>query len=130
MSLITRYIQRKWFKSFFLSALVLYALLTAVNLISGLMRSSVKAWEVLVNHLLQTPAYCKFILPFSCLLASVLVIHGLMVKNELTAIFASGYKRKKVILSLTVTSFIVALAPVFNSLLLGSLFQVEKAPPY
>lgn len=99
-----------WFRFFIGSFLVLFLLLTIANLISGFLRMNVTAWEVIANHLLEVPGYLKLITPVSCMTASLFAINKLKNTNELTAIFASGYKRSRFFLDIVMCAVIVASA--------------------
>jgi lipopolysaccharide export system permease protein len=100
---------KSWFMSFIGSFILLLILLTIANLISGFLRMNVTALEVMFNHLLELPAYLKLIAPVSCLAASLFSINKLKSTNELTAIFASGYKRSRFYLDITLCSLTVAI---------------------
>ena len=109
MKIIRKLILREWFKFFTGAVLALLLLLTVANLISGFLRGNVTALEVIINHFIELPEYLKKILPVSCLMASLFSINKLKSKSELTAIFASGYSRKKYIIDLTYASLFVTL---------------------
>ncbi|MDC1174452.1 LptF/LptG family permease [Bacteriovoracaceae bacterium] len=108
MSIIRTLITREWLKFFAGSIIVLFLLLTVANLISGFLRMNVTPLEVIINHILEIPSYSKLIIPVSCLIASLFSINKLKSRNELTAIFASGYSRKKFFYDLILVSVQVA----------------------
>lgn len=97
MNVIRQLIYKEWFRFFSASVFVLFLLLTAANLISGFLRRNVTPVEVILNHLIEIPTHMKLIFPVSCLVASLFAINKLKQRNELTAIFAGGYSRKKFI---------------------------------
>ncbi len=86
---------KEWFKFFLGAFLGLILLITVAELISGFLRQNVTPLEVILNHLLEIPDKFKLIMPVSCLMASLFSINKLRSRNELTAIFAAGYSRKK-----------------------------------
>lgn len=86
---------------------MLLLLISVAELISGFLRQNVTPLEVIFNHILEIPEKLKLILPVSCLAASLFSINKLKNRNELTAIFASGYSRKKFIYDVVTGSTIV-----------------------
>jgi lipopolysaccharide export system permease protein len=110
MSLLKRFIFMEWMKVFAAACVLLFMLLTVANLISGFLRGNVSAADVLMNHLLEVPGSLNRIFPISCLIASLFSINKLKNRNELTAIFASGFSRKDFI-------FIIIQASIFVSFL-------------
>ncbi|MBC99664.1 MAG: hypothetical protein CME63_18110 [Halobacteriovoraceae bacterium] len=86
---------KEWFKFFLGAFLGLLLLITVAELITGFLRQNVTPLEVILNHLLEIPDKFKLIMPVSCLMASLFSINKLRNRNELTAIFAAGYSRKK-----------------------------------
>lgn len=100
----------EWFRFFFLATLVLVALLTIANIISGLLRGNVSGSEVIFNHLITLPSSANRILPVSCLVASLFSINKLKNRNELTAIFAAGFTRKSFFINILEASTIIGIA--------------------
>ena len=115
MNQIRKLIISEWFKFFFAALLVLLLILSVANLISGFLRSNVTPQEVLFNHLLELPANLKLIVPVSCLVASLFSINKLKNRNELTAIFAGGYSRKRFIRDIVSAAATVALVQLLIS---------------
>jgi lipopolysaccharide export system permease protein len=109
MFIFKKLVFTEWFRGFFSASFVLYLIITVANLISGFMRSSVTPMEVMVGHLIETPAFLNMILPIACLVASMFSIHKLKSRNELTAIFASGYSRQSFVTDIFQASLIIAL---------------------
>ncbi|MGB0453628.1 MAG: LptF/LptG family permease [Bacteriovoracaceae bacterium] len=101
-------ILKEWFRFFLLAVAILLVLLTVANLISGLMRGNVSAVDVILNHLISLPNHSAKIFPIGCLIASLFSINKLKSRNELTAIFASGFDRKSFFLLLFYASLAVA----------------------
>ena len=108
-NILKRLIFKEWFKVFFSSAFLLFLLISVANLIGGLMRGNVSATDVLMNHLLEIPGAMSKILPVSCLVASLFSINKLKNRNELTAIFASGFSRQNFFVTVLQASIFVAL---------------------
>lgn len=88
---------------------MLLLLISVAELISGFLRQNVTPLEVIFNHILEIPEKLKLILPVSCLAASLFSINKLKNRNELTAIFASGYSRKKFVFDVVSGSTVVGL---------------------
>lgn len=109
MFVFKKLIFKEWYRGFFSAGIILYLLVTVANLISGFMRSSVTPVEVIVGHVIETPAFLNMILPIACLVASMFSIHKMKSRNELTAIFASGYSRKAFISDIFQASLFIAL---------------------
>lgn len=110
MSIIRALLVKEWYRYFFGATITFWLLITVANLISGFLRSNVTPNEVILNYLIELPSTFKLILPIGCLVASLFSINKLKERNELTAIFAAGYSRKKVVLDLLYASLFVALA--------------------
>ena len=104
---IENLILKEWFNFLGAATFILFLLLSIANLITGLLRSNVTALEVLLNHFIEMPGSAKLILPVACLIASLFSIAKLKNRNELTAIFASGFSRKRYMLTLLKGALIV-----------------------
>ncbi len=109
MSQIKRLITTEWIVFFLSAEFVLLLLLTIGNLISGFQRDNVSNSEVLLNYLIELPSFINQVTPVSCLVASLFSINKLKNRNELTAIFASGFSRQSYIYSLFQISLFVSL---------------------
>lgn len=112
-SLLKNLILKEWFRFFISSVAVLFLLLTVANLISGFLRGNVTPTEVLLNYLIEIPGFLLKIFPVSCLTASLFSINKLKNRNELTAIFASGFSTKKYFITLMQASAVVAIVQLF-----------------
>jgi lipopolysaccharide export system permease protein len=110
MSVIRNLVLKEWIRFFIGAFIVLILLITVAELISGFLRTTVTPTEVIFNHLLELPGKFKLIMPVSCLAASLFSINKLKNRNELTAIFASGYSRKRFMRDIAVGGVIVALS--------------------
>jgi lipopolysaccharide export system permease protein len=107
--IIRKLILKEWSRFFLGSAFVLFLLVTVANLISGFLRSSVNTREVILGYVFEVPTFLNMILPISCLIASLFSINKLKSRNELTAIFASGFSRKDYIATIALGSILVSL---------------------
>jgi lipopolysaccharide export system permease protein len=99
---------KEWLKAFIGAASVLFIMVTVSNLIDGFLRSSVTPWEVVINYFLDMPKWINRLLPVSSLVASLFSINKLLRRNELIALFSSGFSRKKFIITILQVSSIVA----------------------
>lgn len=115
MTTLRELILKEWFRFFIGAFVVLVMLISVAELISGFLRSNVTPIEVIFNHLLELPDKMKLIMPVGCLVASLFSINKLKNRNELTAIFAGGYSRKKFMYDITLASVIVSLVQFFIS---------------
>lgn len=109
MSVIRNLVLREWFKYFVGAVILLLMLVSVANLISGLLRENVTAKEVFLNYLIELPSTLMQIFPVSSLVASLFSINKLKNRNELTAIFASGFSRRSYIITICEGALIVAL---------------------
>lgn len=103
-------ILKEWFRFFFGAFIILILLISVAELISGFMRSNVTPLEVILNHLIEITEKFKLIVPVSCLSASLFSINKLKNRNELTAIFAAGYSRKKFMIDIAIGAMIVSVS--------------------
>lgn len=109
MLIIKKLIVKEWFKFFFASFLVLFLLITVGTLISGLLRSSVTPVDVLMSYIIDLPTTFGRAFPAACLVASLFSVNKLKNRNELTAIFASGFSRKAYLVTIFQASMFIAL---------------------
>lgn len=129
MHLFKRLIFKEWIYVFSGATLILYMIVSLANLISGFMRSTVTPFEVIIGHIVETPTFLNMIIPVACLVASMFSINKLKNRNELTAIFASGYSRRSFIfdifqISLVVAIFQFLLASYVDPLVRGNRFEL------
>jgi len=101
-------ILKEWFRFFLGAFLALTLLITIAELITGFLRHNVTAMEVILNHFVEITDKFKLITPVSCLMASLFAINKLKNRNELTAIFAAGYSRKKFFLDVATGALVIA----------------------
>lgn len=110
MYAIKKLIIKEWIR-FFLSSFLIFLLLVSVGtLINGFLRENISAMDVILSYLLELPSSLNRVIPISCLIASLFSINKLKNRNELTAIFASGYSRKNYLINIFQVSLLVALA--------------------
>jgi lipopolysaccharide export system permease protein len=102
MSTITKLILKEWIRFFIGSVLVLLIVLSLGHVLNALLKDSTGFKIILESLLLETPSFMVKIFPVSCLVASLFSINKLKNRNELTAIFASGFSRRKFILTIGV----------------------------
>ncbi|OIQ18307.1 MAG: hypothetical protein BM556_08585 [Bacteriovorax sp. MedPE-SWde] len=126
MAIIRQLITREWLRFFFSSLLVLLLLLTVGNLVSGLLRGNVSHKEVLLSYLIQLPTFITQVTPVSCLIASLFSINKLKNRNELTAIFASGYSRQTFFTDLLQVATYVAIFQFLMSAYITPLFKAQR----
>ena len=108
MPIIKKLIIKEWLRYFLGTFTILLLILTIANLISGLLRGNVSFSDVLINHLIQLPSHLNKIIPVSCLGASLFSTNQFLNRNELTAIFSSGFTRKKYLLTLIQIALFIA----------------------
>ncbi|OFZ14193.1 MAG: hypothetical protein A2X86_04900 [Bdellovibrionales bacterium GWA2_49_15] len=113
MTKLQRMITVEWIKFFIGSVIAFVLLLSVGNLISGLLRSNVTAYEVLINHMIELPGNASKIFPVSCLTGTLFCINKLQSRNELVAIFASGFSRMKFVVTIIILSFFAALIQIY-----------------
>lgn len=106
--ILQKLILKEWFRFFLGAFFVLFLLVTIANLISGFLRQSITTEEVIIGYLFELPTFLNMILPISCLIASIFSINKLKNRNELTAIFASGFSKKQFIFCIFLGSLTVA----------------------
>lgn len=110
MSIIRKIIIKDWLSFFISSVLVLLFILSLGNILSNLLKSSSVLSQVLLNLLYEVPSFLVKIFPVSCLIASLFALNKLKNRNELTAIFASGFSRRKFIFTIGILGATVGLS--------------------
>jgi lipopolysaccharide export system permease protein len=94
MSKIKKLILKEWLRFFLGSALVLLMVLSLGHILNALLKDSADFKTIFTTLYLEMPSFTIKIFPVSCLIASLFSINKLKNRNELTAIFASGYSRR------------------------------------
>lgn len=97
MSTITKLILKEWLHFFLGSVLILLMVLSLGHALNSLLKDSADFKTIYVSLYLEIPTFMIKIFPVSCLIASLFSINKLKNRNELTAIFASGFSRRRFI---------------------------------
>ena len=97
MSSITKLILKEWLRFFTGSVLVLLMVLSLGHVLNTLLKDSADFKTIYESLILEIPGFMIKIFPVSCLIASLFSINKLKNRNELTAIFASGFSRLRFI---------------------------------
>ncbi len=109
MSIFRRIIIITWLRAFVGALLTLLLLITVGNLLSGILRSNVTPFEVLINHIIQLFDYLPKVFPISALIASLFALNHLVNRNELTAMFALGMTRIKFLSTITLLALFISI---------------------
>ncbi len=109
MSIFRKLIISEWVKSFLAAFIILILLISIANLINGLLRANVSTLDVLSNFIIDFPATLLRAIPISCLMASLFGLNRLINRNELTALFASGFSHINFLSTIAIVSSIVGL---------------------
>ncbi len=113
MSNIRKLILKEWLIFFVGSVFILLMVLSLGHILTGLMKASNELKSIFIDLLLEIPNFLIKIFPVSCLIASLFSINKLKNRNELTAIFASGFSRRQFILTIGAIGSIVGIALFF-----------------
>lgn len=97
MSKIKKLILKEWLRFFLGSCFILLMVLSLGHVLNSLLRDAGEVKSIFVTLFLEIPTFLVKIFPVSCLVASLFSINKLKNRNELTAIFASGFSRKQFI---------------------------------
>ena len=100
MSKIKKLIFKEWMRFFIGATVVLIMVLSLGHILNALLKESSDFKTILTSLLLELPTFSIKIFPGSCLFASLFSINKLKNRNELTAIFASGYSRRKFVMDI------------------------------
>jgi lipopolysaccharide export system permease protein len=97
MFTIRKLILKEWL-TFFLGAVFILAMVLCLgHILTGLLKATNEMKSILIDLVLEFPSFLIKIFPVSCLVASLFSINKLKSRNELTAIFASGFSRRQFI---------------------------------
>lgn len=113
MSNIKKLILKEWLRFFLGSVLVLLMVLALGHVLNALLKDSSEFKTIVVSLYLEIPTFLIKIFPVSCLIASLFSINKLKNRNELTAIFASGFSRRQFITSIGLIGSLVGVALFF-----------------
>lgn len=107
MFTIRKLILKEWLTFFLGSVFILVMVLSLGHILTGLLKATNEFKSILIDLVLELPTFLIRIFPVSCLVASLFSINKLKSRNELTAIFASGFSRRQFVLSIgTIGAFI------------------------
>lgn len=126
MNIISKLVSKEWLRFFYSSLLVFVLLLSVGNLVSGFLRENISHTEVLLNYLIEFPTFLTQVIPVACLVASLFSINKLKNRNELTAIFASGYSRRAYLSDLIQVSVYIALFQFILSAYITPLIKSKR----
>ncbi len=113
MSNIRKLILKEWLRFFTGSSLVLLIVLSLGHILNALLKDSADFQTIYTSLSLEMPSFMIKIFPVSCLIASLFSINKLKSRNELTAIFASGYSRRKFVTDIGTIGAIVGVMLFF-----------------
>ena len=118
MSIIRKIIIKSWLLYFTSATMVLVFILSLGNILSNLLRANSHFSEVFMSLMYEMPTFLVKIFPVSCLIASLFALNQLKNRNELTAMFAAGFSRRKFIFTIaTLGTFIGIILFYINSYL-------------
>jgi lipopolysaccharide export system permease protein len=113
MSIIKKLVLKEWLRFFFGSVFVLLMVLTLGHILNALLRDAGEFFSIFKNLPLEIPAFLIKIFPVSCLIASLFSINKLKNRNELTAIFASGFSRRRFVFGIGTIGALVGISLFF-----------------
>lgn len=100
MFTIRKLILKEWLTFFIGSVFILAMVLSLGHILTGLLKATNELRSILLDLMLEFPSFLIKIFPVSCLVASLFSINKLKSRNELTAIFASGFSRRQFIITI------------------------------
>lgn len=110
MSQIRKLIIKEWLRFFVGAVFILLMVLSLGHILNSLLRDVGDLRSIFFDLVLELPAFMVKIFPVSCLIASLFSINKLTNRNELTAIFASGFSRRDFIVTIGVIGAVIGLA--------------------
>lgn len=113
MFTIRKLILKEWLTFFLGSVFILLMVLSLGQILTGLLKASNELRTILIGLILEIPTFLIRIFPVSCLVASLFSINKLKSRNELTAIFASGFSRRQFVLCIGIIGAVVGTALFF-----------------
>ena len=113
MFTIRKLILKEWLTFFLGSVFILVMVLSLGHILTGLLKATNELKSILLDLVLELPTFLIKIFPVSCLVASLFSINKLKGRNELTAIFASGFSRKQFIFCIGMIGAFVGLILFF-----------------
>ena len=113
MFTIRKLILKEWLTFFLGSVFILLMVLSLGQVLTGLLKATNEMRTILIDLVLEIPTFLIRIFPVSCLVASLFSINKLKSRNELTAIFASGFSRRQFVLSIGIIGALIGTALFF-----------------
>lgn len=113
MSIIKKLILKEWLTFFAGSVIILLMVLSLGHMLSGLLSAHKELQHLLKDLVLESPTFLIKIFPVACLIASLFSINKLKSRNELTAIFASGYGRSRFVVAICVAGSVAGIILFF-----------------
>ena len=113
--LIRLFIWRQWLFSFLNTFAILVFIFSARELIKGFLKTHITVKETLISYIFLLPDKFPIIIPISCLIATLFTINRLQNRNELIAIFSSGFSKRKFIFCILQVASLVAIFQLINN---------------
>ncbi|MBC7713313.1 MAG: LptF/LptG family permease [Rhizobacter sp.] len=113
MFTIRKLILKEWLTFFLGAVFILLMVLSLGQILTGLLKATNEMRNILLDLILEIPSFLIRIFPVSCLIASLFSINKLKSRNELTAIFASGFSRRQFVLCIGMIGALVGLILFF-----------------
>lgn len=98
MFTIRKLIIKEWLIFFLGAVFILAMVLSLGHILTGLLKATNELKSIMIDLALEMPNFLIKIFPVSCLVASLFSINKLKSRNELTAIFASGFSRRQFVI--------------------------------
>ncbi len=113
MFTIRKLILKEWL-TFFLGAVFILAMVLSLgHILTGLLKATNELRSIMMDLVLEMPTFLIKIFPVSCLVASLFSINKLKSRNELTAIFASGFSRRQFVICIGAIGALIGLGLFF-----------------
>ena len=113
MFTIRKLILKEWLTFFLGAVFILIMVLSLGHILTGLLKGTNDLKAIMIDLLLELPTFLIKIFPVSCLVASLFSINKLKSRNELTAIFASGFSRRQFVICIGFIGLMVGVALFF-----------------
>lgn len=113
MSKIRALILKEWLLFFLGAVFILLMVLSLGHILNGLLKASNELRSIMIDLALEIPNFLIKIFPVSCLIASLFSINKLKNRNELTAIFASGFSRRQFVITIGTIGALAGVALFF-----------------
>ena len=113
MFTIRKLILKEWLTFFLGSVFILLMVLSLGQILTGLLKATNDLRSILLDLVLEIPTFLIRIFPVSCLVASLFSINKLKSRNELTAIFASGFSRRQFVICIGMIGAFIGLGLFF-----------------